>query len=257
MAFCVVTVLAGFVAPAAWIETAFCRGVYPWIQAALVAAFGWTGVPIMGACLIVLPVAIMIVATRRWGRARREGKSVTAITTSGSITALRMLLYGYTAFLLLWGMGYRREPIESRWQLGAELPTYAQVREVQGRILAIIHADCPSTDHPDQERAMQAIVDEELRLVAELEGWTPTATRPKFPPAGMLMAVGIFGIVSPFTLEANVDDALPHPFDWGLAGTNSPTCSGTAGKPMPTWSRSSPDCEPRTRSRATPPRSRC
>jgi Protein of unknown function (DUF3810) len=218
---CVVVILLGFAVPSAWIESGYSGAVYPWIQAALVPAFGWTRVPIMGACLLLLPLAIVVYAARRWRRARREDIGVAAITIGGTFRTLRTVLYVYTVFLVLWGLGYRREPIEARWRLGDELPTYEQVREVQERILAVIHADCPTGDaasEAEEERAMRAIVDAELLLVAELDGWTPTPTRTKHPPAGALMTVGIFGIVSPFTLEANVDAALPLPFRLGISG---------------------------------------
>ena len=215
---CAVVVIASIVLPSSWIESCYSRGVYPWIQAVLVPAFGWTSIPIMGSVIVVLPIAIVILATRNWRRARRNAIARGAIVLGGVFKTVRALLYVYTMFLMLWGFGYRREPIESRWQLGFELPTYEQVHEVQLRILALLHRDCVPEDERDETRAMQSILDAELKMIAELEGWKPKPTLPKHPPAGTLMAIGIFGIVSPFTLEANVEGALPPPFRLGISG---------------------------------------
>ncbi len=214
---CAAIFLLSFVLPAAWIEALFSKGLFPVVQAVLVPGFGWLPFPVMGTLLVLLPIGLCIFGWRRWRAARRNDSKVLAILGAGSLRGLRLALYAYTCFLLLWGFGYRRVPIETRWNLGSELPEYSQAKEVQERLLALIHRDCP-VDQPDEMLALQSVLAAELKLVEQMEGWTPELpAQVKHPPTGWFFAIGILGIISPFTLEAHVEKALPPPIRIGVS----------------------------------------
>ena len=205
--------------PSAWIETGYSRAVFAWIQACLVPVFGCVPFPVMGAVLALLPIAVPAFAVWRWRRARRSGASRRATWFAGTMRTLRTALYVYALFLLLWGTGYRRVPIEQRWQLPAEM-TYEDVRNVQHRLLAVLHRDGTAPSGPAAERrAVQAMARSAQELVHQLEGFAPALpAHLKYPPEGLLMAIGIYGVVSPFTLEANLDPALPEAMRIAVGG---------------------------------------
>ena len=211
--------LLAMLLPAEWVEVAYSRGLYTWLQRALVPVFGAVPWPLMGTLLLVAPVALAWTSVRRWRRGRAAGASRRRLFAGGCLRLLCGALYVYATFMLLWGLGYRRVPIEQRWRLGDEPLTVEQVRDVQMRLLAVLHRDGAVTEGVDEASAWRAIVAAERALVQELEGWSPAApAHLKNPPPGWLMSMGVFGVVSPFTLEANVDPALPPPMRLAIGG---------------------------------------
>lgn len=216
----VAVILLSLTLPAAWVEAAYCRGVFPWIQAVMVPVSGAVDWPLMGTLLVLLPFLISVLVWWRWRRGRSKGLRRTTLWLAGGLRTMRTVIYVYAVFVVLWGLGYHRIPIEDRWQLIQEELKYDDVRDVQLRLLAILHRDAPAPSSRDDEaRAWQAIAEQERLMVLELEGWSAALpTHMKFPPEGSLMAFGIYGVVSPFTLEANVDPALPTPMRLAISG---------------------------------------
>jgi len=204
------------VLPATWIEHGYSRGVFPLLQAMIVPVTGAVAWPLMGTVLLLLPVILLGVAIKRSRRARAAGASWSRLLAGGAWWGVRRALYVYALFLLLWGYGYQRVPIEARWQLGDEPLTIEDVRDVQMRLVAVLHRDAAAADG-DPEQAWQVLAGTARDLVAEREGFTPSLpAHIKHPPPGWLIAAGIYGAVSPFTLEANVDPALPLPYRLGI-----------------------------------------
>lgn len=215
-----VLVAASLLLPPSWIEASFSRGLFPWTQALLVPLSGALPVPIFASLLVVTVLAVAWVAWRRWRRAGAAGVGALPRMRAGCGHGFRSLLYLYAIFLLVWGFGYRRVPIEERWDLGPPADA-ATIRDVQSRILTILNRDAPAADPTpaDARRARLAIATAAATLVEEREGFRPALpTHLKHPPTGFLMAIGISGIVSPFTLEAHVEAALPTPFELAIGG---------------------------------------
>ena len=215
------TLLAlSFCSPAAWVESVYCRGLFPWIQNGLVYLTGLVPWPLTFSVLASLPVALPLLMFVRWRKGRRQGVARLSLLWAGWWRFARVLLYTAAAFLLLWGFGYGRVPVEDRWQLNERELSYADVRDVGRRLLSILHRDAPKSGEVlDEERAWAAIAQAEQELVEELEGWSPALPAfIKFPPPGALMFFGINGVCYPFTLEANVDPALPSPFRLAISG---------------------------------------
>ena len=208
-----VVTLLSFVLPATWIEAAYCRGVFPWIQFAVVSVTGVIAWPLTFTVLVLVVIVWPMLGWRRWRRGRQRGVRRRVLLAAGLLRIARVLLYTVAAFLLTWGIGYRRVPIEDRWQLGPNVEA-AAVHDVSLRLLAIIRRDVPVDGAiDDEDRAFAAIAAAERQIVTTLEGWTPVVpANIKHPPAGVLLAMGIYGVCYPFTLEANVDPALPLTF---------------------------------------------
>lgn len=213
-------ILLSLTLPATWVEAAYCRGVFPWIQSVMVPVSGAIDWPLMGTVLVLLPVVMPVLVWRRWRRGRAAGRKRTTLWLAGGLRTLRTAIYVYATFVVLWGLGYHRIPIEDRWQLIQGELEYGDVRDVQLRLLAILHRDASAPSTPEHEaRAWQAIAEAERKMVIELEGWSPALpAHIKHPPEGSLMAIGIYGVVSPFTMEANVDPALPMPMRLAISG---------------------------------------
>lgn len=214
MAGSILVLLLSLVLPATWIEAAYCRGLFPWVQSLVVSATGWVPLPLTLILLVLVPIIWPVLGWRRWRRGRRQGIGRATLIARGAMRVLRVLLHVAASFLLVWGIGYRRVPIEERWQLRGPGLEYEEVRDVSLRLLALIHRDAQALPAAlDEGAALLAIAAGERRLVAEFEGWTPTIpANIKYAPAGAFMAMGFYGVSYPWTLEATVDPALPLPF---------------------------------------------
>jgi len=213
-------ILLSLTLPATWVEAAYCRGVFPWMQSVMVPVSGAIDWPLMGTVLVLLPVVMPVIVWRRWRRGRAAGHRRTTLWFAGGLRTLRTAIHAYAVFVVLWGFGYHRIPIEDRWQLMQGELDYDDVRDVQLRLLAILHRDAsaPSTAQ-DEAQAWRAIAAAEQAMVLELEGWSPALpAHIKHAPEGSLIAIGIYGVVSPFTMEANVDPALPTPMRLAISG---------------------------------------
>lgn len=213
-------VLLSLTLPTTWVEAGYCRGVFPWIQRAVVPVTGFIPWPLTLTVLASLPIIWPILAVLRWRRGRKRGVLRRTLWLSGLLRFLRVLLFTAAAFLLMWGIGYRRVPIEERWHLLGEQVDYEHVRDVGLRLLAVVRRDAPKDGAVTDEAAAFAQIAAQSRdLVTELEGWTPALPKHlKHPPAGMFIATGIYGVCYPFTLEANVDPALPLPIRIAISG---------------------------------------
>jgi len=205
-------VAASFLAPVAWIEGVYSDGAFPAIQHFLVPLSGSIQVPIMGLVLLVAPILLVAWAVRGWRSARRRGAGALRRVIAGGGHGLLLALYVYTLFLLIWGFGYRRVPVEVRWGIEDRPASLAEVAKLRTGLLALIHRDCASDAERDRSRARRSIEEAQALLVEELEGFRPVwPEHVKSPPKGSLLTIEVAGVVSPWTLEAHVDAALLDP----------------------------------------------
>ena len=105
------------------VEQLYSAGVYPWIQAGLTSASNL--VPV--ALLDVLIVAVLLwTAAGLWRdtRRRRWSAALPAVGLRAATVAAAL----YVAFLLTWGLNYRRVPLEAKLDLqyGAVTPAAAE-----------------------------------------------------------------------------------------------------------------------------------
>lgn len=114
-------------------------------------------------------------------------------------------------FLLFWGIGYGREPMETRLHLSTEKVREEELEEIGEQLLAMIERDRPRhEDERNVERAIRSVASAMEGLVLQWEERSITLPRRvKATPPGLLLVNGTAGICSPFTLEAHVDGGLP------------------------------------------------
>ena len=205
-------VAASFLLPPAWIEDVFSDRAFPVIQRFLVPLSGGVPIPIVGSLLAIAPLLVVAWVAWGWRSSRRRGVGVLRRVAAGGGHGLRLALYVYTAFLLTWGFGYRRVPVEVRWGIEDRPASLLEVAKLRAGLLELIHRDCVPDSERDRSRARRSIEEAQADLVEELEGFRPVwPAHVKSPPAGALLTIEVGGVVSPWTLEAHVDDALLDP----------------------------------------------
>lgn len=205
-------IAASLLLPSTWIEAGFSDGLFPITQRWLVPLTGSMPFPIMGLVLLIAPIVLVVWAFRGWRRARALEVTVTRRLLAGCGHGLRLILYVYVAFLLAWGFGYRRVPVEERWGIEDRPARLSEVAKLRARLVTLIWRDCVPDSERDRDRARTSIQAAQAKLVEELEGFRPAwPAHVKSLPTGILMTIDVGGVVSPWTLEAHVEAALPDP----------------------------------------------
>ncbi len=113
-------------------------------------------------------------------------------------------------FLLLWGAGYQRLPVEKRMALDISNVQPEEAEELRAALLEIVHRDLPKPEEKQPGPAIAAIA---VAMGDVIEAWEhrPIVLPPrvKATPKGLLLMNGTSGICSPLTLEPHVDGGLP------------------------------------------------
>lgn len=183
------------------VESAYSRGVYPWIAhglGGLTSAFALAladGIPL---ALLGL-VALGAVRLRRGWRADRAR----AVLATGRALALAAGL-AYLVFLACWGLNYRRQPLAH--SLGLELRA-APVAELEVLARELVGDANELRRGRSEKKGVFALAQGTAPVFARAE----TGARPKaslLSPA--LARLGISGIFVPFTGEALVNRLLPE-----------------------------------------------
>jgi len=170
------------------------------------------GLAVAGAALWSLRVLV------RLARARGRRRSVLLSALTRAWVASGAL---YLAFLVLWGLNYRRPPYAALAGLDARPAAIAELRAVCEKLVAA--SNRAREGLPEDGAGVARLADgrsgalgrapagydEAARLEPVLEGASAPA-KPVMVSTG-LSYLGISGIFSPFTGEANVNMTLPDP----------------------------------------------
>jgi hypothetical protein len=204
------------------IESVYARGVYVVVVAVLVPVTGAFPFSLSFVALLSLPFIVVWVI---WCFRRARAK----LSRGALARGLLALIAVYGAFQLLWGFNYRRQPIETLLELSPAPITASDLERVATDLLEVMEADA---DAPRDARvAFQAIRASLLETVAGITGRRPTLPpRVKSPFSGWLLGMRVSGVVSPLTLEAHVDTALPEPFFLAVAAHELTHLAGFAGE---------------------------
>jgi hypothetical protein len=193
----VVMLLALSLAPHHLVEQHYSRGLYPAVAAIVIPLSDLAPFSLTAVLLVLLPAALWLIL--RW---RRQGARYWA----GRIALMIVLLYA--VFLLSWGLNYGRTPLEAKLELAVSPADAEEVRELAMRLGEVVHETLPETR--DRQRALASIRRSLIELVADWEGREIRLPRRiKTLPPGLLLFNNAAGTVSPFTLEAHVESALP------------------------------------------------
>lgn len=209
--------------PASVIERWYSAGVYPRIQRVLTTATNLVPIAlldVMVAVLLTVGVATSVRRLRRLGARRATAGILAALAFSAAVI--------YLVFLGLWGLNYRRVPLEQKLD-------YDPVRITRARAVAFATAAVSSVNerYEGAHTAIGTGTDDALALAFDALQRDLGATRPAVPGVPKrsvfqwyLPRAGIDGMTDPFFLEVIVNpQVLPfeRPFvvahEWAhLAG---------------------------------------
>lgn len=218
----VVTAIAVAVVPvpAALVEEHYARGAYPVLQRALTTFSNQFPIALLDVAVGLLLLAALFAVVRRWKLAG-AGAAVRR-TARGAVVAAAVI---YLAFVALWGLNYRRVPLEQKLEYDAGRVSPAAAARFGA--IAVREANAFAAidrDGTPYEALQVAFAEAQRRLGAEALAVTG---RPK---ASVLVPyfrrAAIDGMTDPFFLEIIVNsDVLPfeRPFviahEWAhLAG---------------------------------------
>jgi hypothetical protein len=207
--------------PAAWVEAWYSRGFYPWVQNTLTPLTNTVPIALLDVAVLVLLAGT---AHRAWSRIRRSGlagaipSGAVALVTLGSIVLL--------AFLILWGLNYRRVPLEQKIDFDASRVTDEAARTLGERAVDLVNGTYDAAQSRDQSGPTldAAFATAQRRLGSD---WLAVPGRPKRSLLGRyFLQASIAGMTDPFFLEIILNpDLLPaeRPFvtahEWAhLAG---------------------------------------
>lgn len=193
------------------IDSAYSRGLYRLIAGILIPITEKVPFSISITLMILLIFGGPILWGYHWVRLARGGKGKLAGLAWGAFRLAFLLPLLFVWFAVFWGAGYQRPPVEERLALATEKPTLEEVGGLMDQLLEIVLRDQPKTAADrNVPRAVRAISDSMAAFIKENEGRAARVPhRVKATPRGFLLFNNTSGVCSPFTLEANVDGAIP------------------------------------------------
>jgi len=202
---------AGAAAPGT-VESLYSARIYPGIAVSLNAITRLLPFAVSDLLAIAgLPAAVVLIA--RW--ARHMGSGPWRAFASALRELLRAAGTVYLAFLLLWGLNYRRQPLAVRLGLQTEPAPLSELNQLAEELTADANALRAGRREEDGAFRLEAGIHGALGHAAAGFGpplaALPHDARPKgslFSP--LLARFGISGIFIPFTGEALVDTLIPE-----------------------------------------------
>ncbi len=197
--------------PSRWVEWYYTSGVFAAVISPLVAVHQLIPVS-MSALLTLVLVVLGLVGggvSMRWARKRSVPWRTIGWNGFKCVTVIIVLVHGW--FLVTFGIGYRREPIESRLHLvEADRITRTDLDATMDDMLSTIFANLQNPEVRDEAGALRSIRDAMGDLTEAWDGHRPPLPDDvKRLPGGLLVLFGAYGINSPLLMEPHVDGALP------------------------------------------------
>jgi hypothetical protein len=207
--------------PASLSEQVYSRTVFPALAFAVVGFTDLFPFSLAGVGLVVLPLGAVFALTR----AIQKKTRVLPLFVHTALITLAI----YNLFMLLWGANYRRLPIETLLNLEPQKVSATDLENTAQHLLEILNS---TQNAPRDHKAAFASIRQAIQSRLETTtGIIPTLpTQVKATPAGFLFAFGASGVVSPLTLEAHADSALPKPFFLAVAAHELVHTAGFAGE---------------------------
>jgi len=199
--------------PARAIERVYSQGVYPLLQPAVTSVSSLTSIALFDVSVAALLAFVGALFVHRWrarGFARAAGRTLVTIGTLAAVV--------YLWFLLLWGLNYRRVPLEERLAYDAARVTRERAgflaREAVRRANALAADDAAA--HLDEEALARSLRDVQHALGS---GARLRVAPPKRSLLGWYFRqAAIDGMTNPFFLEIVLNpDLLPFERPFVLA----------------------------------------
>ena len=217
--------------PNQWVETVYSRKIFPAFAGVIVRVFDLVPFSVAGVFLIVTLILLIFLIFQLWRSRRfRFGKAGFGKARLDLLWRVPLgLLAFYGLFILLWGANYRRLPIEDLLKLRVNAVTAQQIDILASDLVSVMqqNANAPL----DRARAFASLRAALETQVEGINGFKPVLpSQVKSPPAGWLLLLETSGVISPLTLEAHVDAALPEPFFLATATHELAHTAGFAGE---------------------------
>ncbi len=201
--------------PSRLVEAWYSRRLYPAIQAVVTPLSNMVPVALLDVAVLVLLVGSLIVL---WRRVRAGGMRRALLSSALSIVTLSAVVF--LLFLALWGLNYRRVPLEQKLQYdqrrvtreaAIRLGTYA-VREVNA-----LHAAANAPEDAAKGPALETAFASAERMLGS-ERLAVTGVPKRSLLERYFRAAAIDGMTDPFFLEVIINpDTLPFERPFVLA----------------------------------------
>jgi hypothetical protein len=212
--------------PSQLVEDVYSRKIFPVLSSVIVRVFDLVGFSVVGVMLIVVPILLIFLVVRIW-RSRQSRFGKVRLDLLWRVPLGLLAFYGL--FVLLWGANYRRLPIEQILNLPVNTITASDLEKLASDLVTVMqkNANAPR-DSVKAFASLRASLEKEVEGINGVKPVLPLQV--KSPPAGWLLLLETSGVISPLTLEAHVDAALPEPFFLATAAHELAHTAGFAGE---------------------------
>jgi len=209
----IVLALAAAVAPlpAPLVEAWYAGRVYPALQPAVTGFSNRAPFAFFDVLLAAVVVWLLATAARIVRGPRKGSRLSAAFKASVDLAALGAVVY--LAFLLLWGLNYRRVPLERRVDFARSRVTPAAARSLAAKVVRrvnVLQGQLPRAAWPEWPETAEALKVPFSQVQRQLgAGW---AARPGVPKWSILsfyfQRAAVDGMTDPFFLEVLVNRSL-------------------------------------------------
>lgn len=197
--------------PPSVVEAWYARGLYPALQPPLTALSNRVPFALLDVLIAALLLWVGVVVARafrrpkRGGRLAAMGRAVLTLAASAAVV--------YLAFLLLWGMNYRRVPLKDRMDFAGERVTEPAARALAEKVVGRLNAlqgGGTRTPSPDWDRTTDALAVPFSRVQRQLGAtWVAAPGVPKWSLLSFyFQRAAVDGMTDPFFLEVLVNRRL-------------------------------------------------
>ncbi len=203
-----------------WVESVYSRGIYPWLSQSVSVLFRWLPFSaaefilyFLSTALLVQIIVLLVHLIRRPYRLWRLCRWLSFLLAFFSI--------GYALFYSLWGLNYQRLPLShTLGYMTAPADSETLARLCEDLVKKVNVTARKTKRNPDQTMALSSSLGETLQ--GTITAWDALGTEyPAFSgrwysapkpvtASGLLCYTEITGIFIPYTIEANVNVAVPY-----------------------------------------------
>jgi hypothetical protein len=201
---------------AALIERIYSRRIYPVMGSMLAWTTGWSALSLAEWCLAILLLVLATLLARGLVRLFRRRASWAGLA-GGLGRLLTTASFLYLFFLVSWGLNYQRLPLATAAGLDTRPGDASELRALSEELVERANALRPAGPE-DAAGALRLVGGAEATLERAHAGFDRAedrVLRTRFPApkrvvfSTLMSYVGISGIYSPFTGEANVNMTVP------------------------------------------------